>query len=166
MGNNTNLGLKITIGLLCMGLFFSCTRQVGLEGRLKIIEVSLAKAPPVPVSSALPRQEADLVRAVCRSLRGSLAQTGSEVFCQLPAAQSTITKDFRSKVSSTDPSQGGGIEVHYANRSARQCIELTGAAKCDPMTKAVTCPNGVRLIRVAPTTDDKGIRNRYVCGRG
>lgn len=136
-----------------------------LATRVAILEASLASLKKSAAAPALPApvaQEETLIRRVCYSLKGRVTESGQKMFCDV-GIQNSLPP---ARVAASEPRRreaGGGIEVHYPNRSQRQCVELTGEAKCDPVTSAVTCPQGVHLVRAAPTTDGRGIRNRYVC---
>lgn len=163
--------LKSTVVFIAMGimLLLAYTRITGLEGRLSLLELSLAQSSvrqSQPIAAPLNRKDNDVLAKMCRTLRGAFTESSLGPYCDLsPVAAAWITA-ASSRSSERMPSsnmKGEGVEVHYADRSKRKCIETTGEAKCDPATLAVRCPAGAQLVRVAPTPDGQGFRNRYVC---
>lgn len=150
-------------------LLLAYTRISGLEGRLAILEITLAQSSArqlPPVAPQANRKDTDVLAKMCRTLRGAFTESSLGPYCDLSPVAAAWTTAALSRSSERMPSsnmRGEGVEVHYADRSKRKCIETTGEAKCDPATLAVRCPRGVQLIRVAPTPDGQGLRNRYVC---
>ncbi len=162
-----NRTLIVVLGIVTL---FSWSRNSSLSTRILIVESGIAKnARKSEASSVVSRDDSQTLRQVCASLRGRLTGSGQRLFCDLPQTTSsapvsvTSARPALTRAPSAAPVDGGGVEVHYPEWTKRECIEVTGAAKCDPVSKAVKCPNGTRLVRVAFTPSGKGIRNRFVC---
>lgn len=159
---------RVIMAGLGIAVLFSFSRNSSLAVRLQIMESSLARAnAKLSAPQMTQSDDAKTLRQLCTAFRGRVSGSGQRLYCDLPRAASEPILAARIPASGppspTGRTSGGGIEVHYPDWNRRECIETTGAAKCDPMSKAVTCPNGVRLVRVAFSQNGKGIRNRYVC---
>ena len=159
----------ITLAVLVLVVLYFHSRTASLSVRLQILESTLARTPRPAAVAAAVSDEATLIRRTCVALRGRITASGSNLFCDLPSASSSTPPAVALPVASSADSlgsagrEGSGVEVHFPDKALRQCGELKGAASCDPVHKTVRCPTGLRLIRVVPTPDGRGVRNRFVC---
>ncbi len=160
---------RAVIMVLAIAVLLSFSRNSALAVRVQILESSMArtaKKPEAPV--AVTTDDGRIIRLVCSALKGRLWGTGANLSCDLPgsltpAGADKAVRGISSTLDKKSSSGGGGVEVHYADWSKRECLETSAPAHCDPVTKAVRCPGVARLVRVAFTQNGKGLRNRYVC---